>query len=325
MANYILSDGPDIGAFIAGLEETSRMKWHLLWREGHANVAKWRRIVNYFLFPLRFLLGHRHIEHVVAWQQFYGITTAFYHRLLPLHRDMRITVMTFIYKPKAGVAGMVYHHFVETSLDSSNVTDVIVFSKSEVKHYAKLFPKAAHKFRYMPLGIAATPDIEPHHGDYIFTAGISNRDYDFLIRALAGTDYRVRIACPGVKVPDGVTNTEVLDDCYGDRMLRELAGCRAVVIPLKDRNISSGQLMLLQAMQMGKPVIVTRTDALAEYVEDGCTAIFIDNEPTQLRDALHRLHADPSLYEDIAENAKRKVTEEFSERKLGERVGAILL
>ena len=54
MANYILSDGPDIGAFIAGLEETSRMKWQLLWREGHANVAKWRRIVNYFVFPLRF-------------------------------------------------------------------------------------------------------------------------------------------------------------------------------------------------------------------------------------------------------------------------------
>ena len=78
-------------------------------------------------------------------------------------------------------------------------------------------------------------------------------------------------------------------------------------------------------MQMGKSVIVTRIDALAEYVEDGRTAIFIDNESSQLRDALHRLHADTSLYEEIAENAKRKVTEEFSERKLGERVGAILL
>ncbi len=288
-------------------------------------MAKWRRIVNYFVFPLRFLLGHRHIGHVVAWQQFYGITTAFYHRLLPLHRDMRITVMTFIYKPKAGVAGKIYHHFVETALDSSNLTDVIVFSKSEVKHYAKLFPKAAHKFRYMPLGIAGMPDIEPRHGDYIFTAGISNRDYDFLFRAMSGTDFHVRIACPDVKVPDGMANTEVLENCYGDGMLRELAGCYAVVIPLKDRNISSGQLMLLQAMQIGKPVIVTRTDALAEYVEDGCTAIFIDNEPTQLRNALHRLHADPSLYEEIVENAKRKVADEFSERKLGEHVGAILL
>ncbi len=223
------------------------------------------------------------------------------------------------------MAGKIYHHFVETALDSSNLTDVIVFSKSEVKHYAKLFPKAAHKFRYMPLGIAGMPDIEPRHGDYIFTAGISNRDYDFLFRAMSGTDFHVRIACPDVKVPDGMANTEVLENCYGDGMLRELAGCYAVVIPLKDRNISSGQLMLLQAMQIGKPVIVTRTDALAEYVEDGCTAIFIDNEPTQLRNALHRLHADPSLYEEIVENAKRKVADEFSERKLGEHVGAILL
>lgn len=324
MANYILSDGPDIGAFIAGLEETSGLKWHLLWREGHANVAKWRRMANYFLFPLRFLLGRRQIDHVVAWQQFYGITTAFYNRLLPLHRDMRISVMTFIYKPKTGIAGRLFHRYVSMALDSRNVADVIVFSRSEVEHYAKLFPKAAHKFRYMPLGIAGMPDIELRHDDYIFTAGISNRDYDFLFRALGGTDYRVRIACPGVKVPPGVTNIDVLEDCYGDKMLRELAGCHAVVIPLKDRNISSGQLMLLQAMQMGKPVIVTRTDALAEYVEDGHTAIFIDNEPAQLRDALLRLHADPSLYEKITENARRKVTEEFSERNLGEHVGEFL-
>ena len=95
------------------------------------------------------------------------------------HRNMRISVMTFIYKPKRGLAGRLFHRYVSMALDSSNVTDVIVFSRSEVKHYAKLFPKAAHKFRYMPLGIAATPDIEPRHGDYIFTAGISNRDYDF--------------------------------------------------------------------------------------------------------------------------------------------------
>ena len=321
MANYILSDGPEIGAFIAGLEETSAKKWSLLWRMGHANVAKWRRVTNYFLFPLQFILGHRHIGRVVAWQQFYGITTAFYNRLLPLHRDMRITVMTFIYKPKAGLAGRVYHHFVETALASGNVKDVIVFSRSEVEYYAGLFPKAAHKFRYIPLGIADMSDIATRRGDYIFTAGVSNRDYDFLFEALGGTDYRVRIACPGVRVPHGVTNIEMLEDCYGDRMLHELAGCRAVVIPLKDRNISSGQLMLLQAMQMGKPVIVTRTDALTEYVEDGRTALFIDNKPDQLRDALNRLETDQQLYDSLAENARRKVSEEFSERKLGEHIG----
>lgn len=325
MANYILLDGPAARDFIAGLEETSRIRWTPLSCDGRAHVAKWRRLLNYFIFPLRFVLGRRNIAHVVAWQQFYGITTAFYNRLLPLHRGMRLSVMTFIYKPKQGLAGRLFHWYVNTALCSRNVTDIIVFSQSEVDYYSRLFPKAAHKFRYLPLGIPPSARLPVTRGGYIFTAGISNRDYEFLCTTLAGTHYNVRIACPGIKNPPEVTNIQVLSDCYEDDMLRQLAGCDVVVIPLKDRNISSGQLMLLQAMQMGKPVIVTRTDTLSTYVDDGMTAIFIDNTPSQLLDALDRLYTDPQLYADISRNATRKVATDFSERALGANVGNLKL
>ena len=182
----------------------------------------------------------------------------------------------------------------------------------------------ADKFKYIPLGISELQHPPVRHGDYIFTAGISNRDYEFLCDTLAGMPYQVRIACPGVKVPQGATNIQVLSNCYDDDMLRQLAECSVVVIPLKDRHISSGQLMLLQAMQMGKPVIVTRTDTLSTYVDDGKTAIFIDNTPEQLLDALHQLTTDPARYDSISQNASLKMAKEFSERALGTNIGKLI-
>ncbi|MCM1355896.1 MAG: glycosyltransferase family 4 protein [Staphylococcus sp.] len=324
MANYVLFDGPGVKDFMAGLEEGSGLEWDALTCDGRPHVAKWHRLLNYILFPLRFVLGHRHIGRVVAWQQFYGITTALYNRLLPLHRSMRLTIMTFIYKPKAGLAGRLFHSYIRMGINSRNVVNIVVFSESEVALYSRLFPKAADKFKYVPLGISRlVPPADVTSGNHIFTAGMSNRDYDFLCTALAGTQYDVRIACPGVKTPAGCNNITVLNDCYDKDMLRELAACRVVVIPLKDRNISSGQLMLLQAMQFGKPVIITRTDTITAYVRDGETAIMIDNDCDQLLDALNRLYTDAELYQRMSLNAANSVLKDFSERRLGYNIAAM--
>lgn len=51
-----------------------------------------------------------------------------------------------------------------------------------------------------------------------------------------------------------------------------------VVIPLQNLNISSGQLMLLQAMQLGKPIIVTNNCTIYDYIENGKTGLILANE-----------------------------------------------
>lgn len=70
-----------------------------------------------------------------------------------------------------------------------------------------------------------------------------------------------------------------------------------VVIPLQDLNISSGQLMLLQAMQLGKPIIVTNNCAIYDYIEDGKTGLILANEKKLWIEAIKKIYNDSDFYD----------------------------
>ena len=94
----------------------------------------------------------------------------------------------------------------------------------------------------------------------------------------------------------------------------------------KDRNISSGQLMLLQAMQIGQTGdcdthrCIVRVCRGRPY-RDILSTMNRLNYATHCTDYMPIRH----FMRRLLKNAKRKVVDEFSERKLGEHVGAILL
>ena len=159
--------------------------------------------------------------------------------------------------------------------------------------------------------------------NYIFTAGSSNRDYDFLISALENTAYNVKIACKGLKYKHHSSNIEILD-VFSDKMLEYLFNSRIVVIPLKDLDISSGQLMILQAMQLGKPIIVSNNKGVYDYIDDGETGFIINNEKDILIDKIEALYKDDKFYELISQNQKKRFIERFSLLNLGRKIGEIV-
>lgn len=70
-----------------------------------------------------------------------------------------------------------------------------------------------------------------------------------------------------------------------------------VVIPLQNLNISSGQLMLLQAMQLGKPIIVTNNCTIYDYIEDGKTGLILANEKKLWIEAIKKIYNDSDFYD----------------------------
>ena len=245
--------------------------------------------IKYFTFPLGLILKGKRYGKILAWQQFFGLNYAFFSRLLHLRKCSSLYVMTFIYKPKGGVIGKIYGKYMRYIINSKFIDRCICFSSSECVYYKHLFD--IDKFVYIPLGIEPVKVKEELRNDgYIFSTGRSNRDYNFLINALSSTDYKLRIAC-GLwnfdgKLPD---NTTLLHNCYGEQMIKEMAHCMCVVIPLKDLNISAGQLVILQAMQLGKPVIVTRSKGVADYIKDGENGLLMNNCSADLLACLKRL------------------------------------
>jgi hypothetical protein len=103
----------------------------------------------------------------------------------------------------------------------------------------------------------------------VLAAGRSGRDYPTLSQAVSGEDLHVTIICDNRESLGGVTETanlRVLRDCYGECYLEQLRRCDVVVVPLAVEDISAGQMVIIQAMAYAKPIIVTRTPTIEEYV-----------------------------------------------------------
>jgi hypothetical protein len=88
-----------------------------------------------------------------------------------------------------------------------------------------------------------------------------------------------------------------------------------VVVPLEDKARSVGQLTILQAMALGKPVIATRTVGTIDYVCHGVTGILVPpHDSASIRHWIRRLWSDPSMRTALGEQARR-VAEHYSQTR----------
>jgi glycosyltransferase involved in cell wall biosynthesis len=147
----------------------------------------------------------------------------------------------------------------------------------------------------------------PTRGDYLFSGGDSMRDYVTLLEAVRGLPLPVRIATrwrppAGLSVPDNVTLASSNDAEF--RAL--LAGARLVVLPLETDTLrTSGQQSYLNAMALGKPVIVTDLRDAPFYIEDGKTGRLVPSRaPALLRDAIEQLLDSPAASRSMAEQGQ---------------------
>ena len=287
-----------------------------------------RRYYRYFAFPLRLVLNRpADWDCIVAWQQFYGLNYAMWSRLLRRPKRVRLITMTFIYNPRQGFLGKFYHKYIRYCISGGYIDRVACFSPQECRSYARQFNLPESLFTSLELGVDATEGtgIRPHKGSYVFSAGRSNRDYDFLTDALRDT-YDLRIACPEYTpaVPSGSHTLDVLDNCFGEAMLHEMAHSLCVVIPLRDTAVSSGQLVVLQAMRMGKPVIVTENDTMPTYIDHGTTGFIVPKDKRELLDTIRLLDSDKELYERISRNQRTAFTARFTEEALADRLSQVI-
>jgi glycosyltransferase involved in cell wall biosynthesis len=117
----------------------------------------------------------------------------------------------------------------------------------------------------------------------ICSAGLEWRDYPTLIdasRSVAGIEIKLAAASPWSKhrnETEGRTLPEnVSAKRYEYAQLRELyAQSAAVAVPLYENDFQAGVTTILEAMAMGRPVIVTRTTGQVDVVRDNETGITV--------------------------------------------------
>jgi glycosyltransferase involved in cell wall biosynthesis len=189
---------------------------------------------------------------------------------------------------------------VQLRLEARSVNRFVVWASHEVEGYARAFGLPEEKLVFIPFHVTLTGyRYTVHEGDYIFSGGNGDRDYATLVRAVRDLPVPVIVATSngtafgGEPIPDHVQ----VRRC-GHAEFRELmAGASLVVVPMQGGLLhSGGQQTYLNAMAMGKPVIVLDPRGARDYITDGRDGIVLDyGDSEELRAAIVRLRARPEV------------------------------
>lgn len=131
---------------------------------------------------------------------------------------------------------------------------------------------------FMPFGVdveAFRPTSAAPEVDVVSVGTDPHRDFELLLdvaRTLPGTTFLVVTSRDHARsVVDQPDNVFVETNLPFDEMRRRLEGARVVALPVRENSYSGATTVLLQAMALAKPVVVTRTAAIASGygLEDG--------------------------------------------------------
>ena len=150
---------------------------------------------------------------------------------------------------------------------------------------------------------------------YIFCGGRTNRDFDTVLEAVAALRARTVLVVGedtrfGRDVPDCVTVYRNVPDQKFQTLIER---ARIVVLALKRPDISSGQVVLMQAMRCGKSTVVSATAGIEDYVADGVDVLlFKPGSARELGERLATLLADAGLRRAIGAAAGATYEQRFN-------------
>lgn len=316
--------------FTKGVEAATHKDWKLLVKNNNNRnnaLTNLVRYAKYAVVPLGLFLNRNKYDSIIAWQQFYGLFFAFYCKLFKVKKNNKLFVMTFIYKEKKGLLGKLYRRFFDYVVHSEFIDGFSCVTTVECQNYSRIFELPIEKFHYVQWGLADYAkkyEITVDESRFVFSAGRSNRDWPFVFEALGNSLYHGKMICAEGNYRGKYDNLEVLVNISDDEYYTQLAKSFCVLISVKDCSISAGQITLIQAMQFGKPVIMTQSDGLTnDYVVDGFNGLIVEKNKEAVLHALKRLYEDSILYSTLSENGRRMYEESFSNYRLGKDIGAI--
>ena len=207
------------------------------------------------------------------------------------------------------------------------VDQFVVHSRGEIDTLHRWFGIPRHKIAFVPLQRAsiAASAVEDTADPFILAMGSANRDYATLIEAIRGLPLRlILVASPrslaGIDIPD---NVEVANGLT-TQQCRDLAQrARINVVPLADVATASGQVTIVEALRMGRPLIATRGVGSVDYIVDGENALLVEaRDVSGLRQAIMRLWDDRAMCGRLSRNAlvyaETNLSDETAARNLRE-------
>ena len=282
------------------------------WREEVERTWRKRRETSLFrdvVWGWKFFRASRHYDAVLTGFQRSAQIFALMQSLLRRRRVTHVYVDTHLgYTVPTNPLRRRTRRFILVQLLRS-ASRAVVFSQRQRQLYAKEFTAAADRFVIIPYYPTVFDEqFAVVEGDYVFAGGDFTRDYKTFLEAVRPLPYRIVIAAfhrhyfTGIQIPP---NVEILTTSHTG-YLRLTAEAGAVVVPLKSGLLrAGGEQTYLNAMALGKAVIVADDIGADEYIENGVSGIVLKpGDPETLRTAIATVMENRVLARTMGQKAK---------------------
>lgn len=203
-----------------------------------------------------------------------------------------------------------------------SMSRILVHSRHQLNELPHMLGIPAGKLALVPYyadGGFWRPGRLPEEG-LVVSAGREQRDYETLARACVDSDIVVYIADGSVHSPHashrgpsrwpanvhaGFADYVQLRDLY--------TRAAVVVVPLVENDFQAGVTTILEAMAMGKAVVVSATSGQKDVIEDGVTGLTVPpGDPERLREAIRSLLDRPTERRRLGLNARDAFESRFT-------------
>jgi glycosyltransferase involved in cell wall biosynthesis len=167
---------------------------------------------------------------------------------------------------------------------------VVVYSLAEAEWLREWVGSAAPDIEFVPFGVdvdAFRPAEEPTTEDVVSVGADPRRDFR-LLTAIAARhpelSFRIVTTAEHTRELGKVPQNVALErDLTLEQVRDRLAGGRVIALPVRANSYSGATTVLLQAMAMAKPVVVSRTDAIAAGygLQDGANCRLVEPGDTE--------------------------------------------
>jgi glycosyltransferase involved in cell wall biosynthesis len=148
---------------------------------------------------------------------------------------------------------------------------IIAYSQREVDALQSWLGSTAPPIRFVPFGVdvnAFRPDSDREpEVDVVSVGADPRRDLDLLVDVASRREelsFRIVTTAERARSLRSVpSNVAIETDIPLEQVRARLADARVVALPVRDNTYTGATTVLLQAMAMAKPVVVSRTDAIA--------------------------------------------------------------
>lgn len=165
---------------------------------------------------------------------------------------------------------------------------------------------------------------------YLLAVGQEQRDYMTLLRALAGTGLKLIVVASSpwstsqIEI-DKIGEVQVLSHIPYQELRSLYARARLVVVPLHEVDYAAGVSVLLEAMAMAKPVVISRTAGISDYVVPDETGVYAaPADADELRHRILDLWEQPTRLQRLGVNARQLVEEKINMDLYVEQVAQIV-